>query len=469
MKRAPFFELLQESSQRAGSLLCVGLDPQVDAVAAGDIFPQNRRLIDATCQSACLYKPNAGFYEARGAEGMDALRKTIDYIHAKGMPVLLDAKRGDISSTAAAYAKAVFEVLDADAVTLNPLLGADSVEPFLQHPGRGLFLLCHTSNPGARDLQELDAGGMPFYERIALAARAWNTRGTIGLVIGATFPDVLARVRAIAADMWFLLPGVGSQGGDLEASVAAGLDAGHSGVIVNVSRGVAGAADPAQAARELRDRIQAVRVGAAGTGSPGTADPLVEQIALGLFDLGAVRFGQFTLKSGRTSPIYIDLRLLVSDPRLMALVARALAGILSGLRFDRIAAIPYGGLPIGQAASLASGAPLIYPRREAKDYGTKKLIEGKFSPGETVVVLDDLVTTGGSKLEVIAPLSDAGLKVADVAVLVDREQGGREELAAHGLALHSVLTLSTLLDILVRRGRIDGAVRSDVRQALSLG
>jgi uridine monophosphate synthetase len=478
MKRAPFFELLQKSSQRAGSLLCVGLDPQVDAVAAEDIFPQNRRLIDATCQSACLYKPNAGFYEARGAEGMDALRKTIDYIHAKGMPVLLDAKRGDISSTAAAYAKAVFEVLDADGVTLNPLLGADSVEPFLQHPGRGLFLLCHTSNPGARDLQELDAGGMPFYERIALAARAWNTRGTIGLVIGATFPDVLARVRAIAADMWFLLPGVGSQGGDLEASVAAGLDAVHSGVIVNVSRGVAGAADPAQAARELRDRIQAVRVGAAGAGSPGAAagapvaaaaDPLVEQIALGLFDLGAVRFGQFTLKSGKSSPIYIDLRLLVSDPGLMALVARALAGILSGLRFDRIAAIPYGGLPIGQAASLASGVPLIYPRREAKDYGTKKLIEGRFSPGETVVVLDDLVTTGGSKLEVIAPLSDAGLKVADVAVLVDREQGGREELAAHGLALHSVLTLSTLLDILVRRGRIDGAVRSDVRQALNLG
>jgi uridine monophosphate synthetase len=469
MKRAPFFELLQESSQRAGSLLCVGLDPQVDAVAAEDIFPQNRRLIDATCQSACLYKPNAGFYEARGAEGMDALRKTIDYVHAKAMPVLLDAKRGDISSTAAAYAKAVFEVLDADGVTLNPLLGADSVEPFLQYADRGLFLLCHTSNPGARDLQELDAGGMPFYERIALAARAWNTRGTIALVIGATFPDVLARVRAIAPHMWFLLPGVGSQGGDLEASVAAGLDAGRGGVIVNVSRGVAGAADPAQAARELRDRIQAVRVGAAGAGSPGAADTLVEQIALGLFDLGAVRFGQFTLKSGKTSPIYIDLRLLVSDPRLMALVARSLARILAGLRFDRIAAIPYGGLPIGQATSLATGAPLIYPRREAKDYGTKKLIEGTYASGETVVVLDDLVTTGGSKLEVIAPLAEAGLKVSDVAVLVDREQGGREELAAHGLALHSVLTLSTLLDILVRRGRIDEPVRSDVRRALSLG
>jgi len=149
-------------------------------------------------------------------------------------------------------------------------------------------------------------------------------------------------------------------------------------------------------------------------------------------------------------------------------VARAFAGLLAGLRFDRIAAIPYGGLPIGQAAALATGAPLIYPRREAKDYGTKKLIEGRFEKGETVVVLDDLITTGGSKLEAIAPLSDVGLKVTDVAVLVDREQGGREELAAHGLRLHSVLTLSSLLDILVRRGRIGETVRSDVRQALEL-
>ncbi|MBE3131965.1 MAG: orotate phosphoribosyltransferase, partial [Acidobacteria bacterium] len=275
-------------------------------------------------------------------------------------------------------------------------------------------------------------------------------------------------------DMWFLLPGVGSQGGDLEASVSAGLDARGSGVIVNVSRAVYGAADPGAASRELRDRIEAARAAkgkAAGSAAIGPASPgsdLVERIALGLHDLGAVRFGEFTLKSGRTSPIYIDLRLLVSDPALMAIVARAFARLLAGLRFDRIAAIPYGGLPIGQAAALATGAPLIYPRREAKDYGTKKLIEGRYEQGETVVVLDDLITTGGSKLEAIAPLSDAGLKVTDVAVLVDREQGGREELAARGLRLHSVLTLSSLLDILVRRGRIGETVRSDVRRALEL-
>jgi uridine monophosphate synthetase len=467
MNRKPFFTQLEESARRTGSLLCVGLDPQLDGIAAADVFPLNRKVIDATCGAACLYKPNSAFYEARGAEGMEALERTIGYIHEKGLPVLLDAKRGDIASTAEAYAKAVFDVLGADAVTLSPLLGSDSVEPFARYADRGLFLLCHTSNPGARDLQELDAGGAPFYERIASIAQSWNGRGNIGLVIGATFPDVLARVRAIAPNMWFLLPGVGSQGGDLEASVRAGLDARGRGVIVNVSRAVYGAADPGAAARELRDRIEAARKPGMH-GAEATAD-LVECIALGLHDLGAVRFGEFTLKSGRTSPIYIDLRLLVSDPALMAIVARAFAGLLVGLRFDRIAAIPYGGLPIGQAAALATGTPLIYPRREAKDYGTRKLIEGRFEQGETVVVLDDLITTGGSKLEAIAPLSDAGLKVTDVVVLVDREQGGREELAARGLALHAVLTLSSLLDILVRRGRIAEAVRSNVRAALGLG
>lgn len=479
MKRKPFFTHVAESARRTGSLLCVGLDPGLDAVDPADVFPRNRAVIDATCGAACLYKPNAAFYEARGAQGMEALARTIGYIHEKGLPVLLDAKRGDIASTAEAYAKAVFDVLDADAVTLSPLLGSDSIEPFARYADRGLFLLCHTSNPGARDLQELDAGGVPFYERIASVAQGWNGRGNIGLVIGATFPEVLARVRTIAPDMWFLLPGVGSQGGDLEASVHAGLDARGSGVIVNVSRAVYGADDPGAAARELRDRIEAASEAARKTRTkPATgaeaaagrpADDLVDRIAIGLHDLGAVRFGEFTLKSGRTSPIYIDLRLLVSDPALMAIVAKAFAGLLAGLRFDRIAAIPYGGLPIGQAAALAAGAPLIYPRREAKDYGTKKLIEGTFAPGETVVVLDDLITTGGSKIEAIAPLHDAGLKVSDVVVLVDREQGGREELAARGLALHSVLTLTSLLDILVRRGRIAESVRADVRAALGIG
>ena len=476
-----FFPLLNDVSRRNNSLLCVGLDPPLD-VPVTEILPANQKIIDATADSACAVKPNAAFYEARGVAGWEALAATIRYAHDRGLPVILDAKRGDISSTADAYAQACFDVLKADAVTASPFLGRDSVECFASREDRGVFLLCHTSNPGARDIQELFVEGMPLYRRIAAMASSWNTRGTLGLVVGATFAHLLAGVREVAPDLWILLPGVGAQGGDLEASLAAGLDAEGSRVLVNVSRALWQAPDPGEAARELCRRIEkARRRPSADTraerGRPASAAGITpatysahsqERIALGLYDLGAVRFGEFTLKSGLKSPLYVDLRLLVSDPGLMAVVARTMAGLLAGLSFDRIAAIPYGGLPIGQAVALESGKPLLYPRREAKDYGTKKLIEGSFSSGETVVVLDDLITTGGSKLEAITPLTDAGLKVRDVVVLVDREQGGKAELAARGLALHSVLTLSRLLDVLVSCGRIDEATRAHVCNSLSL-
>lgn len=470
-----FFSFLNDVSRRNNSLLCIGLDPPLD-IADNDVLPAVKRIVDAAADSACAFKPNCGFYEARGAAGWEALAETIRCVHARGLPVILDAKRGDISSTAEAYAAACFDALGADAVTASPFLGRDSVESLSSRADRGVFLLCHTSNSGARDIQELPVEGVPLYLKIARLARSWNTRGTIGLVVGATYPHLLGGVREAAPDLWILLPGVGAQGGDLEESLAAGLDADRSGVLVNVSRAVWQAADPGEAARDLCRRIQTERSAASPARSSGRragsagaeAARLAEKIALGLHDLGAVKFGEFTLKSGQKSPLYIDLRLLVSDPALMATVGRAMAGVLSGLAFDRIAAIPYGGLPIGQAVSLASGKPLLYPRREAKDYGTKKLIEGAFRSGETVVVLDDLVTTGGSKLEAISPLTDAGLAVRDIVVLVDREQGGRGELAARGLSLHSVLTLGGLLEILVRHGRISESVRSDVRAALDL-
>jgi uridine monophosphate synthetase len=466
MKPGAFFASLDEHSSRIDSLLCVGLDPSLD-IPAHEVIPRMRAIIDATAAYACAYKPNSAFYEARGLEGWAALREIIAHVHQAGRLAILDAKRGDIASTGDAYAAAAFDVLGADAVTVNPLLGGDSVESFSRRADRGVFVLCHTSNPGARDLQERDMEGRPFFLQIASAAQTWNANGNVGLVVGATFPETLSRVRAIAHGMWILLPGVGTQGGALEQSLAAGLDATGSRVLVNVSRAVCQAADPGAAAREYRDRINAARADA-GAQHHAAETSLADQVALGLHSLGAVRFGEFTLKSGQKSPIYVDLRLLVSDPSLMAVVARAMAAILKELRFDRIAAIPYGGLPIGQAVSLEAGKPLIYPRREAKDYGTKKLIEGRFEKGETVVVLDDLVTTGGSKLEALAPLTDAGLLVHDVVVVVDREQGGARELAERGLRLHAVLTLGQVLDALVRHGRISDTVRGDVRASLGI-
>ena len=171
--------------------------------------------------------------------------------------------------------------------------------------------------------------------------------------------------------------------------------------------------------------------------------------------IGAVKFGVFTLKSGLKSPVYVDLRLLVSYPDVLKLVGKAIGGLAKGLKFERVCGIPYAAIPIATAVSLEFGWPMIYPRKEVKDYGTKKAIEGEFKAGETILVIDDLITTGLSKVEAIAPLEAAGLKVRDIAVLIDREQGGKQELEAKGYRLHAALTVSELLEGLKKGGKID--------------
>lgn len=180
------------------------------------------------------------------------------------------------------------------------------------------------------------------------------------------------------------------------------------------------------------------------------------------FDAGCIKFGEFKLKSGIMSPIYVDFRVLVSKPALLRRVGEALAEKLDGLRFDLIAGIPYAGIPIAVAASLESGKPMIYPRKEVKDYGTAKAIEGEFQPGQTVVVIDDIITDGASKIEAIKPLEEAGLKVKDVVIVLDREQGGARKLAEAGYSLRSVGTLSEVLQVLVGAGRISDEQRFEV-------
>lgn len=457
-----FFARLEARCRATGSLLCVGLDPHVAELP--EATPEAARafclrLVEATRPYAAAYKPNAAFFEALGPAGVAVLREVIAAIPDE-VPVILDAKRGDIASTAEAYATACFDVLGADAVTLHGYLGAESVAPFTKDPERGVFVLARTSNPGAGELQDLhvtaaDGSSARLFEVVAERAVGWSAHDNVGLVVGATRPDELAAVRARVPSAWILAPGVGAQGGDLEATLKAGRRADGLGILVNASRGISRAADPAKAAAELVAQMRAVPLAA-----PTKAlDPL----AAGLLRAGCVKFGSFTLKSGLTSPIYLDLRRLVGDPGLMGLVARAYGGLLRGLTYDVIAALPYAALPIGTAVSLHTGDPLVYPRREVKAYGTKAAVEGVFQAGQVAVVLDDLATTGDSKIEGIEKLRDVGLSVTDVVVLIDRESGAKETMASVGVRMHAVFTMTELLDAWEAGGAITPAQAAEAR------
>jgi uridine monophosphate synthetase len=428
-------------------------------------------LIKATADLALAYKPNAAFFEALGPRGWEVLAEVIAAI-PQGIPVILDAKRGDIASTAEAYARSAFEMLKVQALTVNPYLGYDAVKPFLADSQHGAFLLCKTSNPGSVDLQDLPLGGdaalLMLYEKVAGLAQEWNINGNLGLVVGATFPDGLRRVRKQAPDLWILAPGVGAQGGDLKEALRAGLRADRSGMLIAASREISRAADPRQAALRLVESIRANRQSCWSEETLQTVEPgLSAVLAEGLLTAGCVRFGQFTLKSGLVSPIYIDLRKLVSYPGVLAEVAEAYLPLLRKLKFDRLAALPYAGLPIATAISLKTNWPMIYPRKEAKSYGTRVEIEGVFMPGEQVVVIDDLATTGGSKFEAIEKLAAAGLKVEDVVVLIDRQSGAAEALETANFHLHAVLTLTQLLDYWECTGRIEAEKIAAVRTFLA--
>jgi orotidine-5'-phosphate decarboxylase len=271
-----FREKLEAAWQRSGSLLCIGLDPDPALMAIDDVAAFNVAIIEATSDLVCAYKPNVAFYEALGPErGYAALRKTLAAIPAHVI-TLADAKRGDVTNTARAYAKAIFDELGFDACTVNPYVGYDSTEPWIERPEKGAFILCRTSNPGAADLQDLrvesEGGTRPLYEAVADKARSWDEHGNVGLVVGATYPDELKRIRELCPEAPILVPGIGAQQGELAASVRAGIDARGRGLLVSASRGVTYAskgADFAEAARRealrLRDEINAVREAAAAS------------------------------------------------------------------------------------------------------------------------------------------------------------------------------------------------------------
>lgn len=261
-----FAQKLDAAILKNNSLLCVGLDPEVD-----DLIAFNKKIIDSTQTLVCCYKPNSAFYEAQGAAGIEALKQTVDYIHEvdAAIPVILDAKRGDIGNTNKGYIQFAFEYIGADALTLHPYMGGESLEPFFDVADKGYFVVCRTSNPGAGELQNLviaspdgtaGRGNLKLFEFVAhQAASAWNKNNNVMLVVGATYPEDLQKVREIVGNMTLLVPGIGVQGGDVAKTLQAGLTTDKKGLIIAVGRSIINASDPRGEAERIKMEINTFR------------------------------------------------------------------------------------------------------------------------------------------------------------------------------------------------------------------
>lgn len=264
-----FLEKLDGAVAKNDSLVCVGLDADLDKLPAEfkkserPLSEFNKTIIEATHDLVCAYKPNSAFYEALGAEGISQLKETCDYINTTypHLPIILDAKRGDIGNTNQGYVRFAFEYLGADAITLNPYMGRQAIQPFLDRTDKGCIILCQTSNDGAGEFQGLETSGKKLYQAVAQAVvNDWNSNGNCLLVVGATYPNELKEIRrTTGSDMVFLVPGIGAQGAQVEPMLKAGLNAEGKGLIINSSRGIIYASDPREATQRLRNEINAYR------------------------------------------------------------------------------------------------------------------------------------------------------------------------------------------------------------------
>lgn len=410
-----FFERIQQRVDTLDTTLMLGIDPH-EATSAEEAYRWSKALLTSIGPHVVGVKPNIAFFE-RFPGGLDALATLVA---ETDLPVLLDAKRGDIGSTAEAYASAAYDRIGADAVTLHATLGRESVAPFLR-PGKGVFVLARTSNPGAGVLQELPTPMGPFYRALAAEALTWGP--DIGLVVGATVPPAVSALRSAHPDAWLLTPGVGAQGGDIRPDTR---------TLVPVSRGISAADDPLAAALVLAARLRPVP-------RPLPPRPLLDA----LITADCIRTGAFTLRSGATSTVYVDCRTLVGHPRLLSAIAVAIGQRLPDC--DRIVGVPTAGLPLGTALSILRGLPLLYTRTATKGHGTGKRVEGPYACDDRAVLIDDVATSGTSLLEALTPLRDVGIVVEHAFVIVDRQEGARQALAARGVQLHALFTLDDLL------------------------
>lgn len=463
-----FIDKLTTAIARNQSLLFVGLDPNPEMLPSryGDCDPIEALgdwlewVISETSDRVCAYKPTLGFYLALGKAGLELLDRVLATIPPE-IPIILDAKHGDLN-TATALAKTVFEDWKVDATTLNPYAGQDEVAPFLMYSEKAVFVLCRTSNP-AEALQEYPNPKSPFYLQVVKEAKMWGIPEQLGLEVGSTSVDVWRQIRAIAPERWILARSIWTEGCDFEAICRAGLNGNGDGLLIPVSQDLLGSENLSKDVQNLNERVDCLRQQVSQDNAkcdlwmPDVCfleEHPHQELILQLFDIDCILFGEFVQASGEVFPYYIDLRKIISNPQLFHQVLNAYAEILETLTFDRLAGIPYGSLPTATGLSLRLNHPMIFPRKEVKAHGTRRLVEGNFQPGETVAVVDDILISGKSVMEGAEKLKSVGLVVEDIVVFIDHERGVKDRLKSNGYRAHSVLTLSEITETLGRSGRI---------------
>ncbi|WP_216904682.1 bifunctional orotidine-5'-phosphate decarboxylase/orotate phosphoribosyltransferase [Synechococcus sp. CCY 9618] len=500
-----FFVRLTDAIAARQSLLVTGLDPNPEMLQVwahrrgmgGRSFLSQARhwikaVVEATADHVCAYKPSLGFYQALGPVGLDLLREVRELVPLE-IPLIIDAKHGDLNSSSA-LAHYLFRELGADGVTLSPLAGQDIAAPFLLYPEKAVVITCHSSNAAARVLQHHPDENDPLYLRIVRECQLWATPDQLLLEVGTSDPAILARVRQEAPERFLILRSLWGEEDRLDALLEAGLSPAADGLLMPLPQNLLVEDDIATRAAALKQRISERRDrwlelrardhsdvcslwlpqrrldSSAPSGSDpagdGVSDPM-DELILDLFDIGCLLFGDYVQASGAVFNYYVDLRQIISDPNLFHRVLHAYAGQLGELVFDRIAGIPYGSLPTATGLSLQLHKPLLYPRKEVKAHGARRLIEGDFEEGDRVVVVDDILITGGSVLEGIAKLESSGLEVEDVVVFIDH--GGKadssacQRLARGGYRCHAVLDIERITAVLHAAGRLSDA------QAATLG
>ena len=496
-----FFVQLTDAMAERQSLLVTGLDPNPEMLQSwanrhgmgGRSFLSQARhwikaVIEETAPHVCAYKPSLGFYQSLGPVGLELLLEVRDLV-PRELPLIVDTKHGDLNSSSA-MAQYLFKEFGADAVTLSPLAGQDIAAPFLLYPGKAVVMTCHSSNQAARLFQHYPSEDKPLYLQIVRETQLWGTPDQVLLEVGTSDPAILARVRSEAPERFLILRSLWSEEDNLAAMLEAGLSSAADGLLLPLPQHLLVEDDLAAKAEALKQQISSTRerwlenqarndqtpkaVASCDLWLPGPSRPrepleaqqevphhdeALSSLVVDLFDIGCLLFGNYVQASGAVFNYYIDLRQIISDPNLFHRVLHAYAGQLEGLMFDRIAGIPYGSLPTATGLSLQLHKPLIYPRKEVKAHGARRLIEGDFKEGDHVVVVDDILITGGSVLEGIAKLESSGLVVRDVVVFIDHggdhDRHAKERLAEAGYRCHAVLSIDQITNVLHKAGRLN--------------